>query len=222
MAFVEMKNAWFDPEFSQQPHPADSKQHLLNDTRLAIAAVKMSSHPAIGFLIVRNVCIQQVKRDSAYVRTPNSAPARCARESTPQPISAGPRQSLDLMQRQLLRISLTIYLFLPAFDDLVAGENIHSDKGVRLPRAAGQGRWQTSDDLPPARRVLQNKAEANCECRIRRRNRRRDVPVFDCFRVWLDQFARRPCSDRKSLAAGLRAPGRLDPWPSGQDDIQKL
>src|SRR6185369_16327500 len=70
VSFVQMKNVWRHAEFSQQSHTADAEQHLLHDAGLAIAAVEMSRDPAIRLDVLRNVCVEQVQRDS----TNSSAP----------------------------------------------------------------------------------------------------------------------------------------------------
>src|SRR5690349_6166209 len=49
VSFVQVIDRRRDSELPQQTNTADTEQHLLHDTRLAIAAIEMSRHPAIGF-----------------------------------------------------------------------------------------------------------------------------------------------------------------------------
>ena len=74
MPFVEMKNAWFNSELSQQTHATDAQHFFLHHARLAIAAVEMSRHQPVGFFILRNIRVQQIELYPADANSPGAGP----------------------------------------------------------------------------------------------------------------------------------------------------
>ena len=66
-----MKDVRRHAKLSQQANTADAEQHLLHDSRFAIAAVKMSRHPTIGLDVLRNVRVEKIKRNSSDISAPH-------------------------------------------------------------------------------------------------------------------------------------------------------
>ena len=113
MAFVEMENTGSMAEFSEQPHAADSQQHLLDDARLAVAAIQVARNPAISFLVCGNVCVEQIERHATDVGSPNLGP-HCALANQTSTSNGVPSSVFTGCNGNCVGISLTIKLFLPA------------------------------------------------------------------------------------------------------------
>ncbi len=71
MAFVQMVNAWFDVQFSKKTNTADAQYLFLNDPCFGVAAVKMSRDQPVDLGVSFDICIKQIKRNTANVRTPS-------------------------------------------------------------------------------------------------------------------------------------------------------
>src|SRR6185503_17217029 len=122
-----------DPELSQQANTTNAKQHLLDDSRFAIATVKMSGDPPIRFGIFGNVCVEQIQRYPAHIRAPHLG----------QDVALAD-QNFDSKRRvvcvanemdgQIVRKSFAVVFFLPAIvtqplaEVAVAIEQSHGDE----------------------------------------------------------------------------------------------
>src|SRR5678815_4499856 len=71
MTFVQMKHVGSDVQVPQQSHAPNTKKHFLDNPRLSVASVKMTSDPAIGFSVLWNVRVQQIKLYSPHISLPD-------------------------------------------------------------------------------------------------------------------------------------------------------
>src|SRR5580765_1187345 len=72
MPLIEMKDCRLNIKYLQQTHTANAQHHLLDQTRLAIAAIEMARHQPIDFTVLRNVRIEQVELHPSHGRTPHA------------------------------------------------------------------------------------------------------------------------------------------------------
>src|SRR6266581_384262 len=113
MPFVEMKNARFNSELSQQSHTTDAQHFFLHHARLAIAAVEMSCYQAVGFSILRNIRVQQIELYPSDAHTPGAGPdGPAAHRHFDQ--NRLLLCILDQFKRQFVSIVFPVRFFLPA------------------------------------------------------------------------------------------------------------
>ena len=133
MAFVDVVDAWRDPERMQCADAADAQQELLPDPVLSVAGVQRIRDP-------RHV--EQIERDRADVVPPDGGVDRLAAEI---------ELDVDRLahEAERLRVELLVALGLPAFvgDALhevsaaikeADGDERHAELGSRLQMVAGQ------------------------------------------------------------------------------------
>ena len=113
VTFVQMKDVRLDVQATKQAHAADSKQHLLHDARLAVAAVEMPCHKAVCLFILFDVCVEQVERDAPDINAPR---LRFDIAATHQDFDVDGRALFifDLLNRKHVWMSFTVVFFLPA------------------------------------------------------------------------------------------------------------
>src|ERR1051325_3174972 len=100
-------------ERAEQAHAANAQHHLLHDARLAVAAVEVARHEAISLFILRNVGIEQVKRDAPDARAP-SLRAHGAPAHLDLDYQRSARFVRHTPDRKLRRMRLAVVLLLPA------------------------------------------------------------------------------------------------------------
>ena len=115
MAFVEMTDRRRLAQRSQRPQAPDSQHDLLLDPRLLVAAVKLGRDLAIIGVVLGNVAIEQVKRDSADLDAPHFG-LHCPAWKRDWDENGSAVRSRFLDQGERKKIVFGIALLLPAID----------------------------------------------------------------------------------------------------------
>ena len=71
MALVQMVNARLNSQRLQGATTADAQHHLLLETHLPVAAVKLIGDVLIGTAVLRDVGVEQVERNAPHLRAPD-------------------------------------------------------------------------------------------------------------------------------------------------------
>ena len=113
MPFVQVRNAWLEPQRLQCTPAANSEDHLLKEPGLHPLAVQLGRDPPIDGTVERLVSVEEVQVDPSYVRAPDTEPER----SPPQLDGNAKRPAglrSDLLDRETRRIVVWIRLALVA------------------------------------------------------------------------------------------------------------